>query len=313
MDPAVRTAIERAIAENPVVLYMKGSRTRPDCGFSARVVEILDGLLDDYVTFDVLADAKLREGIKEFSSWPTIPQLFVRGEFVGGADIVAALRESGELAEKLVDLPKPPSPKITLSDTARAELRSAIESSTECIRLEVSPAFEHDLCVGVPDPRDIVVDLGDVRVSMPPASARRADGIGIDFVTTREGPAFKITNPNESPSGDFAASPPRVKRMSATELRARLDRGDDIFMVDVRTPEERAIAHIEGARLFDAALRDEILRLPRDRVIVCQCHSGVRSRHAAEGLIEMGFRDVYNLEGGIDAWSRDVDPDVPRY
>jgi monothiol glutaredoxin len=304
MDPAVRLAIQQAISENPVVLYMKGSRRQPECGFSARVVEILDGLLDDYVTFDVLANSKLREGIKEFSSWPTIPQLFVRGEFVGGADIVAALRESGELAEKLAELPKPPSPKLTLSDAARAELRSAIESNTECIRLDVSPTFEHDLCVGVPDPRDIVVDLGDVRVSIPPASARRADGIGIDIVTTPDGPAFKITNPNE---------PPRVKPISATELRARLDRGDDIFLVDVRTPSERAIAHIEGARLLDAALRDELERLPRDRVIVCQCHSGVRSRHAAEGLVEMGFRDVYNLEGGIDAWSRDVDPEVPRY
>jgi monothiol glutaredoxin len=304
MDPAVRTTIQQAIAENPVVLYMKGSRRRPECGFSARVVEILDGLLDDYVTFDVLADSKLREGIKEFSSWPTIPQLFVRGEFVGGADIVAALQESGELGEKLAALPKPPSPKITLSDAARAELRSAIESTTECIRLDVSPTFEHDLCVGVPDPSDIVLDLGDVRVSIPPASARRADGIGIDIVTTPDGPAFKITNPNE---------PPRVKPITAPELRARLDRGDDIFLVDVRTPGERDIARIEGARLLDAALHDEILRLPRDRVIVCQCHSGVRSRSAAEELVELGFRDVYNLEGGIDAWSRDVDPEVPRY
>ena len=304
MDQNVRAGIESTISGNPVVLYMKGSRGRPECGFSARVVEILDGLVADYVTVDVLADAALREGIKDFSSWPTIPQLFIRGEFVGGADIVAALHESGELAEKLAELPKPPSPEITLSDAARAELRSAIESTTECIRLDVSPTFEHDLCVGVPDPRDIVVDLGDVRVSIPPASARRADGIGIDIVTTPEGPAFKITNPNE---------PPRVKPISATELRARLDRGDDIFLVDVRTPGERALARIEGARLLDAALRDEILRLPRDRVIVCQCHSGVRSRNAAEELVAMGFRDVYNLEGGIDAWSRDVDPEVPRY
>jgi monothiol glutaredoxin len=304
MDQNVRAGIESAISGNPVVLYMKGSRVRPECGFSARVVEILDGLLEEYVTFDVLADSRLREGIKEFSSWPTIPQLFVKGEFVGGADIVAALHESGELAEKLADLPKPPSPNITLSDAARAELRSAVESSSECIRLDVSPTFEHDLCVGVPDPRDIVVDLGDVRVSIAPASARRADGINIDIVTTNEGPAFKITNPNE---------PPRVKSITAPELRARLDRGDDILLVDVRTPAEQEIARIEGARLLDATLRDEILELSRDRVIVCQCHSGVRSRHAAEGLVEMGFRDVYNLEGGIDAWSRDVDPEVPRY
>jgi monothiol glutaredoxin len=283
---------------------MKGTRQRPQCGFSARVVEILDGLVADYVTIDVLADAELREGIKEFSSWPTIPQLFVRGEFVGGSDIVAALHESGELVEKLGDIPKPRGPKITLSDAARAELVAAIESSAECIRLDVSPGFEHDLCVGVPDPRDLVVDLGGLRVSMPPASARRADGIEIDFVSTAEGPAFKITNPNE---------PARVRRITPVELRGRLDRGDDVFIIDVRTPAEHAIARIEGARLLDAALQEEIEDLPRHRVIVCQCHTGVRSRSAAEDLVQMGFREVYNLEGGIEAWSRDVDPEVPRY
>ena len=223
---------------------------------------------------------------------------------MGGSDIVAALLESGELAEKLGDLPKPKGPTVTLSDAARAELAAAIESSAECIRLDVSPSFEHDLCVGVPDPRDLIVDLGGLRVSVAPSSVRRADGIEIDFITTPEGPAFKITNPNE---------PVRVKRMTPAELRARLDRGDDLIILDVRTPAEHAIARIEGARLLDAALREEIEDLPRQRVIVCQCHTGVRSRGAAEGLIEMGFREVYNLEGGIEAWSRDVDPEVPRY
>ncbi|HEX6273265.1 MAG TPA: Grx4 family monothiol glutaredoxin [Polyangiaceae bacterium] len=304
MDPSVQSSIRRAIEENPVVLYMKGTRAQPQCGFSASVVAILDTLLPDYVTVDVLADASLREGIKEFSTWPTIPQLYVRGQFVGGSDIVAALHESGELAEKLGELAQPPLPRITLSDAARAELAAAIESSEECIRLEVSTTFQHDLAVGVPDPRDVVVEVSGLRLSMPPSSARRADGIAIDLVTTRDGAAFKITNPNE---------PARVQRMSATELRARLDRGEDLFVIDVRTPSERAIAHIVGSRLLDAALRDELADMPRDRVIVCQCHSGVRSQSAAEGLVAMGFRHVYNLEGGIDAWSRDVDPDVPRY
>jgi monothiol glutaredoxin len=304
MDQGVQASIQRSISENPVVLYMKGTRRQPQCGFSARVVEILDGLLPDYATVDVLADPSLREGIKEFSAWPTIPQLYVRGEFVGGSDIVAALHESGELVEKLGDLARSPTPKVTLSDAAHAELLAAIESSDECIRLGVSPTFEHDLCVGVPDPRDVVVDVRGLRVSMPRADARRADGIAIDYVTTPEGPAFKISNPNE---------PPRVKRMTPGELRKRLDQGEDILLVDVRTPTERSIAHIEGSRLLDSELRNTITLLPRHRTIVCLCHTGVRSRHAAEGLCQMGFSDVHNLEGGIDAWSRDVDPDVPRY
>jgi monothiol glutaredoxin len=97
LTPNVTESIHRTITENPVVLYMKGTRDAPQCGFSARVVQILDGLLPEYRTVDVLANADVREGIKQFSSWPTIPQLFVNGEFIGGADIVAALSESGEL------------------------------------------------------------------------------------------------------------------------------------------------------------------------------------------------------------------------
>src|SRR5262245_21944856 len=118
MDPSVRSSIQRSIDENPVVLYMKGTRREPQCGFSARVVAILDGMLADYVTIDVLADPAVREGIKEFSSWPTIPQLYVRGEFVGGSDIVAALHESGELAEKFGSLSKPEAPSISVTDAA---------------------------------------------------------------------------------------------------------------------------------------------------------------------------------------------------
>jgi monothiol glutaredoxin len=304
MTPTTRAAITQVLQENPVVLYMKGTRSAPQCGFSARVVEILDGLVTDYRTVDVLADPELREGIKEFSSWPTIPQLYVRGEFVGGCDIVAALYESGELMDKLADLVSVRTPHITVTDAARAELAQALESPNECIRLDVSPTFEHDLAVGVPDPKDLLIDAGGVRVSLPRGTAARADGIRIDLVPTPEGPAFKIDNPNE---------PARVKRLTPAELHARLTRGDDLLLVDVRTPEEREIARIEGSRLLDPALHDEIGKGSRERSIVVYCHHGSRSERAAQELAQQGFRDVYNLVGGIHGWSMDVDPDVPMY
>jgi rhodanese-related sulfurtransferase len=81
----------------------------------------------------------------------------------------------------------------------------------------------------------------------------------------------------------------------------------------VRTPEEREIATIEGGRLLDAALHEEIGKGPRDRTIVVYCHHGQRSQRAAEELVTQGFREVYNLTGGIHSWSMDVDPDVPMY
>jgi monothiol glutaredoxin len=304
LSPNLSESIARTISANPVVLYMKGTRDSPQCGFSARIVQILDGLLPEYLTIDVLSNAALREGIKQFSSWPTIPQLFVKGEFIGGADIVAALSESGELEQKLAGLSSAQSANVTLSARARAELGAAIEGANECIRLDVSPKFEHDLAVGVPDPRDVIIDLGGLRISMPSASVRRADGIHIDVIDTPEGPAFKIDNPNE---------PARVKKLSALELKERLARGDDLLLIDVRTPAERAIANIEGGRALDAGLRAEIESSRRDRSIVVYCHHGVRSLNAAEELAAQGFRDVYNLVGGIEAWSMDVDPDVARY
>jgi monothiol glutaredoxin len=90
--------IAQLIAENDVILFMKGVPQAPQCGFSAGVVKVLDALDVDYVGVNVLADPFLREGIKEYSDWPTIPQLYVKGEFVGGCDIVREMFESGELS-----------------------------------------------------------------------------------------------------------------------------------------------------------------------------------------------------------------------
>ena len=89
--------IQHDITENPVMLYMKGNAMFPQCGFSARVVQILTHLGVPFKTANVLEDMELREGIKQFSQWPTIPQLYVKGEFVGGCDIVTEMFQSGEL------------------------------------------------------------------------------------------------------------------------------------------------------------------------------------------------------------------------
>ncbi len=91
--------IESEIGSHPVVLFMKGTPIFPQCGFSALVVQVLSHMGVKFKSIDVLNEPDIREGIKEFSNWPTIPQLYVRGELVGGADIVREMYESGELAE----------------------------------------------------------------------------------------------------------------------------------------------------------------------------------------------------------------------
>ncbi len=101
MEQATRDRIQSLVDSAPVVLFMKGDRSMPRCGFSAQVVQILDRLAPEYLSYDVLSDPGVRQGIKEFSSWPTVPQLYVKGEFVGGCDIVTEMNESGELKQVL--------------------------------------------------------------------------------------------------------------------------------------------------------------------------------------------------------------------
>ncbi|MCZ6684786.1 MAG: Grx4 family monothiol glutaredoxin [Candidatus Dadabacteria bacterium] len=93
----VTEKIESQIKDNKVILYMKGNREMPQCGFSSRVVQILDSYDIMYETVDVLEDPEIRQGIKDYSNWPTIPQLYVNGEFIGGCDICIELSQSGEL------------------------------------------------------------------------------------------------------------------------------------------------------------------------------------------------------------------------
>jgi len=96
-----RNRISQIVGSDDVVLFMKGHPTAPQCGFSAQVVQILDHLIPEYSSVDVLSDPEVRQGIKEFSSWPTIPQLYVRGEFIGGCDIITEMFQSGELKAAL--------------------------------------------------------------------------------------------------------------------------------------------------------------------------------------------------------------------
>lgn len=121
-DNPIRSAIAEAIAENPTILFMKGSPDAPACGFSARTVATLQALHAPFAAVDILPDPRIRQELSAISGWPTIPQLFVDGELVGGADIVAEMYEAGELAEVLgVDAPQDAPPELE-ADAAPAPL-----------------------------------------------------------------------------------------------------------------------------------------------------------------------------------------------
>jgi monothiol glutaredoxin len=107
--------------------------------------------------------------------------------------------------------------------------------------------------------------------------------------------------------------PGAIRELSAPNLKAMMDAGSTFELIDVRTEDERAFARIEGSRLLDRACYDYLLGLDKETTIVFQCHSGVRSYGAAQHFQDLGFQNVFNLAGGIDAWSLLVDPTVPRY
>ena len=101
MEDLTRDKIQNLIKSSPIMVFMKGTKLMPQCGFSNNVVQILNSLGVEFSTFDVLSDFEVREGIKEYSDWPTIPQVYLKGEFLGGSDILIEMYNSGALKEKI--------------------------------------------------------------------------------------------------------------------------------------------------------------------------------------------------------------------
>jgi monothiol glutaredoxin len=304
LQQSLQHELDELIASQPVVVFMKGTRRAPRCGFSARVAAILDEFLDDYATVDVLARPEIRQSIKQYSDWPTIPQLYVSGQFVGGCDIVQEMARAGELAQALgVERPQVSPPEVSISDLAAEVLReAAAELDAEVIRLTISRHFVPDLTVGPVEPGDFEVSSNGVLLAVERFSARRANGIRIDFVRTGLSSGFVIDNPND---------PGRVEQLGPAELKAWMDQGMPFNLRDVRPATERARASIPGGLPLESP--DQLDALPKDEPLILYCHLGVRSEEVARRFRAAGFTRVYNLRGGVDAWSVEVDGSIPRY
>jgi monothiol glutaredoxin len=306
LAPEVRTRIETLLQDNRVVLFMKGNPGAPRCGFSAAASGLLNELLPAYATVDVLEDPEIREGIKAYGNWPTIPQLYVGGELVGGSDIIQSMYTSGELQE-LFGLPKPDRtpPPITITDKAAAEIRNAMADAEAglVLHLAIDARYQAQFHLAEAELGAIRSEANGIAIYMDPATAQRARNVRIDWADTVQGSGLTIDNPN-APAG--------VKALSVQDLKTRLDSGD-ITLIDVRPPDERALAALTAPfRTLDDGI-EALARLPKDTQLAFLCHTGSRSASAAEHFRGLGFAKVYNVVGGIDAWSREVDPGVPRY
>lgn len=198
LDEATRERIERMVNTDDVVLFMKGTPEQPQCGFSASTAGILKRLVPEITTYNVLEDNTVREGIKEYANWPTIPQLYIKGEFMGGCDLVKEQYGSGELHSALgLDRPEPPTPQIAISDKAAETIRRAVDAQPGVtLHLAIDADWASHLNLAPTEPSDVKAEANGIEVFMDPDTAARADGVSIDLVETFEGTGFQIDNPN---------------------------------------------------------------------------------------------------------------------
>ncbi|HEV7556320.1 MAG TPA: rhodanese-like domain-containing protein, partial [Kofleriaceae bacterium] len=177
-------------------------------------------------------------------------------------------------------------------------------SPGDVIHLTITPAWEHQLDIGPKEGSHVTVTSNGVTVQLDRASAARAEGVSVDFIEGADGAGFKIENPNR---------PAAVKQIGPKELKALLDAGKIKHVYDVRTDKERTVAVLPNTTLLDDHTMASIEELAKDTPLAFHCHHGNRSRAAAEHFLKQGFTNVYNLAGGIDAWSLEIDPKIPRY
>ena len=218
-----QSQIEQMLNDNPVFLFMKGTPESPQCGFSGKVTNILNAWNVPFKSFNVLADESIRQGIKDYANWQTIPQLYINKEFVGGSDVVEEISNNGELGELL------------------------------------NEAF----------------------------------------------PEMKITPP---------PPPAEAQEVNALEASVIMKENPNISLLDVRSPQERETACLENSVLLDQELVEEMLdKWDKDTAMMFICHTGQRSRQAAQYFAAQGFQKVYNISDGIHGWSSSVDSSIPTY
>lgn len=305
ISDTVRNKIEDYVNSSKVVLFMKGTPQQPQCGFSAKTVAALDSIIPDYVAVNVLDDSEIREGIKVYGNWPTIPQLYIDGELVGGCDIVLTMLNSGELHQTLgMEQPDRTAPEITVTPAAAEKILEAMEGHEGiALHFEIDANWSSQFNLAPSQGHEIASESNGIKVLMDIATAQRARGAVIDWVSTMQGEGLAI---------DLPQAPAPVKQMTVQELAEKLKAGE-ITLVDVRGPDERARASIEGSIALDRETIEELEKMPKDTSMAFLCHHGNSSMGAAEYFRKQGFTNVSNVAGGIHAWSMEIDSSVPGY
>ena len=290
--------IEQMLNENPVFLFMKGTPQTPMCGFSSNTVKILKDLIGEgFASFNVLEDTEIREGIKAYGQWPTIPQLYVNKELIGGNDIISEMFNTGELHE-LLNLTQPDrtAPTISISDEALNHIKEGLKDMGDHqLFLSVDEEFNTRFSLEKPKGYEIIADVGDLKVYMDIGTAKRSNGVEISWVDELQGSGLRIKNPNE---------PPAVQDLSIAELQDWFATDvENPRIYDVRSAEKFAEGSVTSAQRLDKQSISEIEALDKDTPLVFVCQVGQSSMSAAEFFRKKGYTKVFNLTGGYNAWN----------
>ncbi len=180
LNDAVKSKIEEYVKGNKVVLFMKGTRQQPMCGFSSKTVAALDSVVPDYLTVNVLDDPEVREGIKVYGNWPTIPQLYIDGELMGGCDIVLSMLNSGELHQCLgAEAPDRTPPEITVTDAAVEKIGEVMKDHPGIgLFFSIDGSWDARFDLAQPQGHEIVSESNGLKVYMDIGTAQRAKGCG---------------------------------------------------------------------------------------------------------------------------------------
>ena len=203
LSDATREKIEHHLEQDQVVLFMKGTPLAPMCGFSSKTVGLLDSLLSSYASVDVLQDHEIREGIKEFGNWPTIPQLYIDKELVGGCDIVTAMFNSGELHEQLgLEKPDRTPPDVRISEAAAEKIKESMrDHEGAALHFHVDANWQSQFNLAPAQGHEISVQASGITLLFDVASAQRARGATIDWVESMQGAGLTISLPS-APAAD---------------------------------------------------------------------------------------------------------------
>lgn len=305
MSNPTHERIARMLADHRVVLFMKGTPNAPRCGFSATAAGVMNNLSPGYLGVDVLADDAIRQGIKEYGNWPTIPQLYVDGELIGGSDIISQMYNSGELHTLLgAKAPDRTAPEITITPAAAQAIKAGMEDDPGLgLHLRIDARWQPQFQLAPASGHEIRAASNGVELLLDVDTAQRARGMVIDWVEQLSGSGLSVHLPQ---------APARVRPLQVEDLAQKLRTGA-IRVIDVRPAADRARVGFPGAEVWEAANAPRLEASPKDAPLAFLCHHGVSSRQVAEHFRGLGFSEIYNVEGGIDAWATRVDPQMARY